>query len=83
MSHVSHVPSVPGVLFVPLREVSHGTPLRTVPWDTPDAGHLAWKIAPTSRPSRRRHEHWREDGTPARSATALIYNSADFLEWIA
>ena len=33
VSHVPSVPSVPGILSVPLREVSHGTPLRTVPWD--------------------------------------------------
>ena len=69
MSHVSHVPSVPGVLFVPLRRCpmghllgpSHGTP--------PTAGHLALEdCAPTSRPSPptpRGHEHWRKDGTPA------------------
>ena len=69
MSHVSHVPSVPGVLFVPLREVSHGTPLRTVPWDTPYGWAFSLEYcAPTSRPSPptpRGHEHWRKDGTPA------------------
>ena len=51
MSHVSHVPSVPGVLFVPLRRCPMGHLLGLSHGTTPTAGHLAWKIAPNDLPT--------------------------------
>jgi hypothetical protein len=42
MSHVSHVPSVPGVLNVPLRRCPMGQLLGLSHGNPPTAGHLEW-----------------------------------------